>query len=96
LEKDAGRFCEAFSLAGLGGWRVPSLVSLKSLIDRQQVNPALPPGNPFTDVLPDNYWSSDIDYHHPQYAWAVNIGTGSAELGVWAAAMYDVWCVRDP
>ena len=94
--EDAGRFCEACTLAGLSGWRLPPLVWLKSLIDRQQVNPALPPGNPFTNVLPENYWSSDIDDDHPQYAWAVNIGTGSADLGVWAGDIYDVWCVRDP
>ena len=94
--EDGGKFCEAYTLAGLSGWRLPPLVWLKSLIDRQQVNPALPPGNPFTNVLPENYWSSNIDNDHPQYAWAVNIGTGSTELGVWAGDMYDVWCVRDP
>jgi len=92
--EDAGSYCAGLTLAGHSGWRLPPLEALKSLIDRHQSNPALPPGNPFTNVVSGYYWSSSFDMDHHMYAWAMDIGTGIAGRGVWRADLFEVWCVR--
>jgi hypothetical protein len=48
---DALEFCNFFTFTGnRGGWRLPSIQELQSLIDPTQRNPALPAGNPFQGV----------------------------------------------
>ncbi len=39
-------------------WRLPNIRELQSLIDFQNVGPALPAGHPFTGLNPVDYWSS--------------------------------------
>jgi len=61
-------FCENLDGSdGRGGfddWRLPTFMELVSLLDYSQINPALPPGHPFTGLVPtdqfDLYylWSS--------------------------------------
>ena len=47
-----------------GGWRLPSVQELRSLIDYDPSNtgsPRLPPGHPFSGVQSDAYWSATND-----------------------------------
>ena len=52
--------CAKLNLGGRGGWRLPTIQELTSLVDETQ-NPKLPPGHPFTVQFahPVNvYWSA--------------------------------------
>ncbi|MBF0564205.1 MAG: DUF1566 domain-containing protein [Nitrospirae bacterium] len=59
-----------------GGWRLPNAIELKSLIDYQQSDPALPPGNPFINVRSDIYWTSSTYAFYPSDAWFVFLYDG--------------------
>ena len=50
--------CTAYQPRGRS-WRLPSIVELRSLVDRSRSGPAFPVGHPFLDIpLYRNYWSS--------------------------------------
>ena len=76
-------FCRTFTVGGRAGWRLPSFSELGSLIDAAQVNPQLPPGNPFTGVFfgstaafgaVDFYWSATTDQLNPTNALILYFG----------------------
>jgi hypothetical protein len=62
-----------------GDWRLPNMNEMESMIDVSQSNPALPEGNPFTNVSNGIYWSS-TSYFGGQAgsptAWAIRLGDG--------------------
>ena len=57
-------------------WRLPNRKELRSLIDRSQSSPALPPDHPFVD-LGGWYWSSTTAAHNLANAWGVSFSDGS-------------------
>jgi len=57
-------------------WRLPNVKELQSLIDFQNVSPALPTGHPFTSVQSDYYWSATTYADDPDYAWLVYLDDG--------------------
>ena len=90
---DATSYCWDLTLAEKSDWSLPYISELNSLIDETQVDPALPPDNPFTNVQSDLYWSSTTDSYQTNYAWGVNLGDGSVGYGEKSNDI-DVWCVR--
>ncbi len=62
-----------------GDWRLPNLNELESVVDVSRSNPALPAGNPFTNVSNAIYWSS-TSYFGGQAgspnAWTIRMGDG--------------------
>lgn len=60
-----------------GQWRMPNVNELESLVDVSQFNPALPAGQPFTNVdLAHAYWSSTTYMAGPSNAMAIRFGDG--------------------
>ena len=85
-------FCVERNVGGTVGWRLPSVVELKSVQD-----PTLPapfvPASVFTGVQSANYWSATTYADDPTRAWIVlffNGGVGDANK----ASSFPVWCVR--
>jgi hypothetical protein len=77
-----------------GGWRLPNIRELESLVDLAADSPALPPGHPFVN-LPDVCWSSTTSVYEPRYAWALYTRDGMVGVGFKAQSSFSLWLVRD-
>ncbi len=77
-----------------GDWRLPNRNELKALIDYSKHSPALPAGNPFTNVQSNYYWSSSTYAPNTAFAWGVNMNDGPVGSGFFKSASYYVWPVR--
>jgi hypothetical protein len=89
----AWKFCQLSTTGNRAGWRLPTSEELRSLIDPQQSEPALPPGNPFTDVVTQSFWSASAGFAASN---AIMVGFQFGEIfemdkTVLAA---NTWCVR--
>jgi hypothetical protein len=84
-----------------GNWRMPNINELESLIDVSAHDPALPAGNPFTNVSNAVYWSS-TSYFGGQTgspdAWVIRMSDGrymnDSGSNVKATQSNAVWAVR--
>ena len=91
---DAVQKCDEYPVYGLGGyhdWRLPSMPELKSLIDKSQSDPALPPGNPFINVQLYYYWTTMVS--EPGYHNVVYMDNGAQAFAYDWDELY-VWPVR--
>ena len=84
-----------------GDWRVPNLKELDSLLDLSASNPALPAGNPFTQVGTGVYWTSTPycgTTGGATYAWIIRLGDGAyvndSQANVMATSTCGVWAVK--
>ncbi|MDM8521782.1 DUF1566 domain-containing protein [Desulfococcaceae bacterium HSG8] len=64
--------CGLSDSSAAGDWRLPNVRELHSLIDYQYLDPALPSGHPFVNVINDNrYWTSTTRGAGGANAWTV-------------------------
>ncbi len=83
--------CEGYGLAGLSGWRLPTINELKV----QQAAIEGGAGNhPFTWFSPGLYWSSDADPQNSSAAWTIHMQLGYV-LSFHKDEVLEVWCVRN-
>ena len=73
--QQALNYVQTVNTGGYNDWRLPNKKELQSLIDYSQYNPALPRGNPFTNVH-TFYVSSTTWSYDPNYVWYVNMVVG--------------------
>jgi hypothetical protein len=76
-----------------GDWRLPNVKELQSLIDYGEYWPALPSGDPFTNVQSSNYWSSTTFAPSTDNAWLVVMFHGGLIISNKSSSFY-VWPVR--
>ena len=74
---------------GKGGWRLPKIEELLSIVDYTTHNPAST-----ADTTSGHYWSSTIFARHTSYAWAVHFDAGNSDYYAKHTSRY-VCCVRD-
>ena len=93
--------CGLMDGSAAGEWRLPNINELESLVDVSASNPALTPGNPFTNVSTAIYWSS-TSYFGGQSgspnAWAIRLSDGRY-MNDWVsnnkeAAYNQIWPVK--
>jgi hypothetical protein len=90
----ASSYCASKIVGGTAGWRLPSMVELKSVQD-----PSLPapfvPLSIFTGVQSAPYWSSTLVGWDSSLAWHVYFHTGLVDEEPITSTNL-AWCVRGP
>jgi len=89
--------CANKQVGGTVGWRLPSVIELKSL-----QTPSLPapfvPGGVFVGVQLGPYWAASTSAQNPDNAWIVDSRDGAARNDINKGTMTNIyfWCVRGP
>jgi hypothetical protein len=93
-------FCVAREIGGRGGFHLPLMPQLSSLVDSDSMlclsgGPCLPDGHPFLNVQSDRYWSATTNASSPVLAHNVdftdgNLGSASNKT----TFKFNWWCVR--
>lgn len=102
---DAYRACLDSKVAGVTGWRLPSIAELMGLADPSVLSPSvsLSGGNPFLNTGATGthvaYWSSTPDASNPGSSWVATLGHISTGVGPLAdsitnSTVSSIWCVR--
>ena len=86
--------CDLSDGSNAGDWRLPNFKELLSLVDAENLEPALPSGHPFTNVQ-SFYWSSTTSVIGSGGAWGVAMSWGYNQYATKTIGYY-VWPVRDP
>jgi hypothetical protein len=94
-------YCVNKNVGGTVGWRLPSVVELRSVQNGSPCCGPYVPASIFTGVgvQADHYWSATTVAADPSRAWVILFGGGEGaspftlKLG---AATVGTWCVRGP
>ena len=94
----ATSYCANKSVGGTVGWRLPSMIELKSVQD-PSLAPPFVPGSVFTNVQSATFWSASSGAAFPEaVAWSVFFGLGGVDdwtVGlVPKVTLRHAWCVR--
>jgi hypothetical protein len=79
--EEAKTYCEDLPLAG-GGWRLPSVFELSSLVDEQRTTAPTIDVTAFPDTPSAGFWSASPYALSSGLAWFVSFGFGGASGGV--------------
>lgn len=77
---DAKSYCAGLDLHG-GGWRLPSIRELLTLVEVTRMEPAIDPAA-FPDTPSEFFWSSSRSVAPAGTAWGVNFTRGSSGAGL--------------
>ena len=84
--------------SAVGGWRLPNINELESLVDEQNRSSALPTGHPFSNVQA-SYWSSSSRASGKYAAWYLSMVDGGVSYDYmplsYKYSFHKVWPVRD-
>ncbi|MDP9150921.1 MAG: DUF1566 domain-containing protein [Myxococcota bacterium] len=88
----ARTYCAHLRAGGQGGWRVPSMPELLTLVDEHATGPTID-GTAFPRTPADSFWTSSPFAETAAQAWHVYFDHGNALYGL-LNATYHVRCVR--
>jgi hypothetical protein len=88
---DTRTYCQTLPLAG-GGWRLPGMKELQSLIDETRTDPAIDPAA-FPDTPGEPFWSATPALGFPGSAWRVSFEHGYT-YDANESYLYRARCVR--
>ena len=87
--------CHRSRVGGRGGWRIPSIQELGSLIDGTQTFPYLPAGHPFGVFAAGSYFWSGTTYDFGGYdALVYDLWYGYILAANKQSPLFKAWCVR--
>jgi hypothetical protein len=87
--------CPNKNVGGTVGWRLPSVVELKSVQD-PTLPPPFVPASVFTGIQSAVYWSASTVAFSPSEAWAVDFGPSIVSPYEQVLSLLRYWCVRGP
>ena len=87
-------YCLRKNVGGTVGWRFPSVVELKSVLDPTLPGPFVPT-SVFTGVQTFVYWSASTTAASPTSAWSVLFNDGDVNTFAKGLTAH-VWCMRGP
>lgn len=87
---EASSYCSALSLDN-GGWRLPSIKELQSIVDDGVFNPSI--NSVFQNITSRDYWSSTTSASNTSYALDVYFYSGNTR-GYYKSNSLHVRCVR--
>lgn len=91
--QNAHLHCNTSTVGDRKGWRLPTVQELASLVDPTQVDPALPPHHPFSNIQLSLYYWTATSVNNSSKAWIVDFADGV--MGdVDKVNDHFVWCVR--
>jgi hypothetical protein len=89
----ADNYCKQLQLSG-GGWRLPTLKELLTLVDpARTASPVIDP-KAFPDAKAVIYWSSNDYVVDRTYSWTVDFGIGNSAKDHLKSATGNARCVR--
>jgi hypothetical protein len=88
---DAGTYCAGLAVAG-GGWRLPDMKELQTLLDEAKTDPAID-GTLFPGTPAGGFWTGTPLVDMPPNAWFVSFSDGIAYNSV-PDRLYSARCVR--
>lgn len=84
--------CAAKRVGGKHGWRAPTIQEIKTLIDPQQKDPALPKGHPFANIKSAIFWTATPHPTDDIVAWQVSFFSGEPVTDQ-KSGTRRMWCV---
>jgi hypothetical protein len=88
---EARTYCQNLTVTG-GGWRLPRLNELRTLVDFGRTGPSIDP-DAFPDTPGENFWTASPFVRTPGNAWYVYFQDGFAGYNT-GTSLYRVRCVR--
>ena len=96
---EAKEFAQRMSHLDGGGWRLPTLKELKTIVSKIENRPEDVEPNidvqTFPNTFPGPYWSSDQSFYSKKYHWSVNFYTGHSFNRFFPSQKLAVRLVRD-
>ena len=84
--------CAAKRVGGKHGWRAPTIQEIKTLIDPNQKDPALPKGHPFANIKSAIFWTATPHPTDDIVAWQVSFFSGEPVTDQ-KSGTRRMWCV---